>query len=292
MKILIIGRNGQVGWELNRSLLPLGEMRSVTHKQLDLADLARLQSYLQKTDVDVIVNAAAYTAVDQAETEKQQAFLLNAEAPGVIAEQAKKMQALLVHYSTDYVFDGSNENAYVETDQPNPINNYGESKLAGEQAIQSADCDYIILRTSWVYANRGNNFLKSILRLAKQREELSIVADQFGAPTWARLIADSTAHVIRQSMLERQQQNFNSQVFNLTSSGKVSWHGFAEAIIKCAREQGDASIVTHTINAIPSVEYPVPAKRPLNSSLATDKLEQYFGLKMPDWATALKCCMN
>ena len=186
MKMLLTGCNGQVGWELARALLPLGEIIAVNRTQADLADLDGLRHAVQKYNADVIVNAAAYTAVDKAETEKDLAFLINAEAPGVLAEAAKKTGALLIHYSTDYVFDGTKTSAYTEDDVPNPVNIYGQSKLAGEQAIQASGVDYMMLRTSWVYAARGHNFLKSILRLAAEREELNIVADQIGSPTWAR----------------------------------------------------------------------------------------------------------
>lgn len=292
MKVLVIGKNGQVGWELNRVLLPLGDVTAIDRTRVDISDLARLQSYLQKSEFDVLVNAAAYTAVDQAETQQDMAFLLNAQAIGVLAEQAEKNNALLVHYSTDYVFDGSKEDAYLETDQTCPINIYGESKLAGEQALQACGCDYLVFRTSWVYSKRGNNFLLSMLRLAAQREELNIVADQYGAPTWARLIADVTAHAIRQSMQERQQRRFKSDLYHLTSTGYVSWHGFAEAIINHAREQDTTSILAKTINPITTEEYPVPAKRPLNSRLSSAKLQQHFGLQLPDWQTALALCMD
>lgn len=196
MKILLIGSQGQVGWELARTLLPLGEVVAVSRAQADLSDLDGLRRSVRTIKPDVIVNAAAYTAVDKAETDQEQAFLINAQAAGVLAEEAAICGALLIHYSTDYVFDGSKTVAYLEGDQTNPLNVYGQSKLAGEQAIQASTADFLILRTTWVYAARGNNFVKSILRLAQEREELNIVADQIGAPTWARLIAESTAHIL------------------------------------------------------------------------------------------------
>jgi len=292
MKILLTGCNGQVGWELGRALLPLGEVITNSRSQVDLSDLDGLRCIVQKYSADVIVNAAAYTAVDKAETEKDLAFLINAEAPGVLAEEAKRTGALLVHYSTDYVFDGAKISAYAEDDVPNPANIYGQSKLAGEKAIQATGADYLILRTSWVYAARGHNFLKSILRLAAEREELNIVADQIGSPTWARLIAETTAHVLRQSLLERHTGDFNSGLYNLTSTGETSWHGFAQMIVDYARQQGNQTLKNRIINSIPTKDYPLPAKRPVNSRLSTDRLEQHFGLKMPAWDQALKLCME
>lgn len=292
MKILLTGCNGQVGWELGRALLPLGEVITSNSSQIDLSDLDGLRRAVQKYSADVIVNAAAYTAVDKAETEKDLAFLVNAEAPGVLAEQAKQTGALLIHYSTDYVFDGTKISAYAEDDVPNPANIYGQSKLAGEKAIQATGADYLILRTSWVYAARGHNFLKSILRLAAEREELNIVADQIGAPTWARLIAETTAHILRQSLLERHQGDFNSGLYNLTSTGETSWHGFAQMIVDYARQQENQTLKNRIINPIPTKDYPLPAKRPANSRLSIDRLEQHFGLKMPAWDQALKLCME
>lgn len=292
MKILLTGGNGQVGWELVRALLPLGEVIVTNRAQADLSDLDNLRRTVQKYSADVIVNAAAYTAVDKAETEESLAFLINAEALGVLAEEAKKTGALLVHYSTDYVFDGTKISAYAEDDVPNPVNIYGQSKLAGEKAVQATGADYLILRTSWVYAARGHNFLKTVLRLAAEREELNIVADQIGSPTWARLIAETTAHVIRQSMLERRSGSFDSGLYHLTSASETSWHGFAQTIVDIVRQQGNQSLKNRIINPIPTADYPLPAKRPANSLLATGRLERHFGLKMPAWDKALKLCME
>lgn len=292
MRILLTGATGQVGWELARTLLPLGEVVAVNRTQADLADLNVLRSVIQQHKPDVIVNPAAYTAVDKAETETALAHTINAEAPGVLAEEAKKIGALLVHYSTDYVFDGTKNLPYTEEDTTNPSNIYGQSKLAGEQAIQSVAGDYLILRTSWVYASRGNNFLKTILRLAAEREELKIVADQIGSPTWARLIAETTAHIVRQTMLERQLSSFNSAVYHLTSSGQTSWHGFAQKIVDIVREQGKLGLKNRAIHPIPTTDYPLPAKRPANSRLSTNRLEQQFGLSLPTWDNALRLCMQ
>jgi dTDP-4-dehydrorhamnose reductase len=292
MRILLTGSTGQVGWELARALMPLGEVIAVDRNQADLTDLYALRAIVDELQPNVIVNPAAYTAVDKAESESELAFRVNAEAPGILAEDANKIGALLVHYSTDYVFDGSKVSPYTETDDTNPINVYGQSKLAGEQAIQAVDGDYLILRTSWVYASRGSNFLKTILRLAAEREELKIVADQIGTPTWARLIAEVTTHIIRQSVFEQQSSIFNSTTYNLTASGETSWHGFAQKIVELAKEQGKSDLKNRAILPIPTSDYPLPAKRPANSRLSNDSLEQQFGLVMPSWDNALRLCMQ
>jgi dTDP-4-dehydrorhamnose reductase len=210
----------------------------------------------------------------------------------VLAEEAQKNGALFIHYSTDYVFDGTKLAAYTEEDVSNPVNVYGQSKLAGEKAIQSTQADYLIFRTSWVYAARGHNFLQTVLRLAKDREELNIVADQVGAPTWARLIAETTAHVLKQSILERQQGHFNSAVYNLSAGGVTSWYGFANAIVEFAHQRSRSEIKNRRINPIPTTDYPLPAKRPANSRLLCDRLENHFGLRMPAWETALTLCLE
>jgi dTDP-4-dehydrorhamnose reductase len=291
MKILLTGANGQVGWELARTLMPLGDVIAATRVQADLSNLDNLRRMVQECKPDVIVNAAAYTAVDKAESESALAFLINAEAPAVLAEEAQKMGALLVHYSTDYVFDGTKSEAYNEEDHTNPLNVYGRSKLAGEQAIQASGVDYLIFRTSWVYAARGHNFLNSIMRLAAEREELNIVADQIGAPTWARLIAETTAHCVQQALLERRENRFNAGLYNLTSNGSTSWHGFAQAIVAFAREQAQQPLKNQLIKPIPTTDYPLPAQRPANSRLSNTRLEQQFGLTMPSWDTALTLCL-
>ncbi|NOT12961.1 MAG: dTDP-4-dehydrorhamnose reductase [Methylococcaceae bacterium] len=292
MKILLTGCHGQIGWELVRSLLPLGELICITRAQADFTKLHELRELIQKHRPKVIVNAAAYTAVDKAEQESGRAFLINAEAPLILAEEAKKIGALFIHYSTDYVFDGTKASPYDEDDTPHPLNVYGQSKLAGEQAIQALSTDYLILRTSWVYAARGRNFLKTILRLAAEREELSIVADQIGAPTWARLIADTTAHVLRQSMLDRQLCRFHSSIYHLTTVGSTSWHGFSSRIIDLARQYGNTDLKSRILTPILTTDYPLPAKRPANSRLSVDRLEKRFGLYMPTWEGALELCMQ
>lgn len=291
MKILLAGCNGQVGWELSRALLPLGEVLALSRPQLDFSDLNGLRHAVQQCRPDVIVNAAAYTAVDKAETEKTLAFQINAEAPGVLAEEAKKCGALLIHYSTDYVFDGTKNAAWTEDDTPNPINVYGHSKLVGETAIQAVGCEHLILRTSWVYAARGHNFLKTILRLAAEREKLSIVQDQVGSPTWARLIAESTAHIVQQSLREMSDGAFNSGLYHLTSKGETSWYGFARTILDFAAQQGHPAS-NCVISPIATTDYPLPAARPANSRLSTKRLEQHFKLEMPTWEQALRLCME
>ena len=290
MKILITGSNGQVGFELARTLLPLGEVFALNREKADLTNLEKLRSTIQQIQPDVIVNAAAYTAVDKAESERNTAFLINEKVVAVLAQEAKKLNALLIHYSTDYVFDGTKDVPYNEDDVTNPLNVYGESKLAGEQAIQQSSADYLILRTTWIFASRGQNFVKSILRLAAEREELNIVADQIGAPTSARFIAETTAHILRQTQQERGAKIFKSGIYNLTNSGETSWHGFAEKIVELARRK-NIELKNRVIHPIPTTAYPTPAKRPLNSRLSTQKLTQHFGLMMSSWETVLEHCL-
>lgn len=290
MKILVTGCNGQVGFELARTLLPLGDVFALNREQVDLTDLEKCRATIQTISPDVIVNAAAYTAVDKAETERDTAFLMNEKAVAVLAEEAKKLNALLIHYSTDYVFDGIKDVPYNEDDATNPLNVYGESKLAGEQAIQKSGANFLILRTTWVFASRGQNFVKSILRLAAEREELNIVADQIGTPTSARFIAEATAHILRQTQQERGAKTFKSGIYNLTNSGETSWHGFAEKIVELARRK-NSELKNRVINPIPTTAYPTPAKRPLNSRLSTQKLTQHFDLTIPSWETVLELCL-
>lgn len=292
MKILLLGSNGQVGWELGRCLLPLGEVVSATRAQADLTDYGKLQEFLKSANPDVIVNAAAYTGVDKAETEQDLADSVNHIAPAILAEQAELNGALLVHFSTDYVFDGTKESPYTEQDEPCPVSVYGRSKLAGEQAIRNSGCDFLIFRTSWVFASRGHNFLRTILRLAGEREELNIVSDQVGAPSWARLIAETTAHCLRQAMTERKMSKFNSDIYHLTARGETSWHGFAEAIVEFMPGHWKNEISLQKINPITTAEFPLPAERPKNSRLDTSLLENHFGLSMPGWEKTLKLCME
>lgn len=290
--MLLTGSDGQVGWELARSLLPLGQLFALNRAQVDFTDLDKLRALIRAQRPDVIVNAAAYTAVDKAESDFDLAYKVNAEAPAILAEEAKNNGALLIHFSTDYIFDGTKTTAYTEQDLPNPLNVYGQSKLAGEQAIQALASDYLIFRTTWVFAARGKNFLQTIIRLASERETLNIVADQIGSPTWARLIAETAAHALRQSMQERQQDQFNSAIYNLTATGSASWFDFSKAIVEKMRQNEQLKLMNRIINPIKTEDYPLPARRPANSRLAINALEQHFGLQMPTWQATLNLCMD
>ena len=288
MKLLLLGRNGQVGWELQRSLAPLGELIALDRQgdaggQGLCGDLSRLDELAQTVRAlrpDVIVNAAAHTAVDKAESEPDQARLLNALAPQVLAREAVQTGALLVHYSTDYVFDGSGSAARTETEATAPLSVYGSSKLEGEQLIQASGCRHLIFRTSWVYAARGGNFAKTMLRLAQEREALSVIDDQWGAPTGADLIADVTAHAIRQL----QRQPGDQGLYHLVAGGETTWHAYASHVIARARELApDRPWKVQRIAAVPTSAFPTPAQRPHNSRLNTDRLQQTFGLRLPHW---------
>lgn len=293
MKLLVTGATGQVGWEATRCLLPLGEVISVDRVHCDFSRPESVALIVRKCKPDVIVNAAAYTAVDKAEKEEILASIVNCKSVEVLAAEAKKIGALLIHYSTDYVFDGAKTTPYVENDTPNPINAYGRSKLAGEIAIRTVACDHVIFRTSWIFAARGQNFVQTILRLAREREELNIVADQFGAPTGARTIADSTAHIIRQAQHERIAGNFVSGTYHLTNAGVTNWHGFAQAIVRNASLHGllDPDRLPK-INPIPMSAYPLPAARPANSRLSNTLLLKRFNLTLSAWEQALECVLK
>ena len=284
------GASGQIGWELGRSLMPLGEVIAIDRGSCDLSRPETLPAIVREVRPDVLVNAAGYTAVDKAEQEEASATLVNGTAVGVLATAARELDALFVHYSTDYVFDGAKAGAYAEDDPPCPMSAYGRSKLAGETAVRAAGADHLILRTSWVYAARGHNFLRTILRLAREREELSIVDDQIGAPTWARNIADATAHVVQAAQRERSRGGFAAGTFHLTASGATSWHGFARAIL--ARACRSPGMRKPRLRAIPSKDYPVPAARPKNSLLSGERLCERFGVALPDWSPALARCME
>ena len=273
MRILLTGRNGQVGWELERALPALGEVIATGRATLDLADFDAIRRLVREAKPDAIVNAAAYTAVDKAESEPDIAMRINGEAPGVLANEAKRLGALLVHYSTDYVFDGTLERPYREDDAPNPINAYGASKLAGERAIRSSGCRHLIFRTSWVYGPRGSNFYRTIARAARERPELRVIDDQFGAPTSCGAIARATASVLETSL---RSPSAATGMFHLTAGGETTWHGFASAIV--ARE-GLNTVVT----AIRSAEYPTAARRPRNSRLDNARLHSMFGVALPEW---------
>lgn len=293
MKLLVTGANGQVGWELARSLMPLGEVVALDRSRCDLSRPESLAPLVAELAPDVIVNAAAYTAVDKAESEETLATTINGTAAGELARAAKAAGALLVHYSTDYVFDGTKSAPYTEDDPVAPVNAYGRSKLAGEVAIRDSGCDHLILRTTWVFAARGGNFVRTMLRLGAERQQLRVVADQHGAPTWARNIADATAHIVGQAQRERRGGTFVSGVFNLASAGETSWHGFAEAIFAAARgAMPDAALKVANVEAIPASAYPTPAARPANSRLAADRLAARFGIAMPHWQDALRRCLE
>ncbi len=280
--ILLLGKNGQVGWELQRALAPLGRVTACGHAECDLADSGLLRSVVRDTRPDAIVNAAAYTAVDRAEAEPAQAEAINAVAPAVLAEEAQRLGAWLVHYSTDYVFDGAKRAPYGEDDRPNPLNVYGSSKLAGERAIATAAGRHLIFRTSWVFAARGGNFAKAILRLAGERDALKVVADQHGAPTSAELIADVTAHCLRDVL--RTPDDRRRGLYHLAAAGETSWHGYAKHILTLAAAAGVAlKCAPEAVAPIASDEYPLPAKRPANSRLDTGKLRQSFAIHLPDW---------
>ncbi|MBD2162783.1 dTDP-4-dehydrorhamnose reductase [Calothrix membranacea FACHB-236] len=293
MRILLTGVTGQVGWELQRTLMTLGEViaveRSVSNPslQIDLAQPETIRRTIREIKPDLIINPAAYTAVDKAESEPDLAMAINGIAPAIIAEEAKRIGAAVIHYSTDYVFDGNKTTAYTEQDQPNPQNIYGQTKLAGEQAIASVGVPHLILRTSWVYSRRGKNFLLTMLRLAQEREEIRVVDDQMGAPTWSRMIAEATSQIISQAS-----QNISEflaakgGLYNLTASGKTSWYGFAKAIFELEDKKSDRKL--QSLIAIPSQEYPTPATRPAYSLLDSQKLSDNFGLVLPDWQKSLE----
>jgi dTDP-4-dehydrorhamnose reductase len=282
MKILLFGKNGQVGWELQRSLAPLGELVALDadSRELcgDFTDFDGLSRTIRAVAPDVIVNAAAHTAVDKAEGEPELARAINALAPGVLAQEAKRGNAWLIHYSTDYVFDGSGDKSWEEADATAPISVYGTTKLEGEQLIRQSGCQHLIFRTRWVYGTRGNNFAKTMLRLAQERDSLSVVDDQIGAPTGADLLADVTAHAIRAARPEL------SGLYHLVAAGETSWHGYASFVIDCARRAGiPLKVAPDAIQAVPSSAFPLPAPRPLNSRLNTAKLQSAFGLTLPLW---------
>jgi len=291
--ILITGASGQVGWELQRTMSHLGRIVAVDVNEMDLASADSIVNTIREIKPNIIVNPAAYTAVDTAEKEEALAEQVNAVAPGIIAEEAARIGAFLMHYSTDYVFDGSKSLPYTETDAPCPMNIYGATKLKGEQAIQASSVDNIIFRTSWVYAARGKNFLLSILRLAKERDELGVVDDQVGAPTWARLIAEVSTHALQQSLQERRAGDFESSIYNLVASGSTSWYGFTQEIVELARTTlGMTDLKIKNINPIPGAQYPTLAKRPNNSCLNLSKVQNKFNIHLPSWQYSLKLCMK
>lgn len=284
MKVLLLGAGGQVGWELQRSLAPLGEVVALDRQSAslcgDLGNLQGLMETVQQVRPDVIVNAAAHTAVDKAESEAELAHTLNALAPGVLAQEAARLGALLVHYSTDYVFDGSGTRPWREDDATGPLSVYGQTKLDGERLIQAACPNHLIFRTSWVYAARGGNFAKTMLRLGQERERLSVIDDQFGAPTGADLLADVTAHAIRQVLHRRQ----DAGLYHLVAGGETTWNGYAKYVLGQAKQASPAiNIKVVEVAAVATSAFPTPARRPHNSRLDTSRLQATFGLSLPDW---------
>lgn len=293
MKILISGRFGQVGWEVQRAVQCLGDVVALDRRSFDLLQPQSLERQLETLQPDVVVNAAAYTAVDTAEREEEVANTINGSSVGVLARWAARRGSLLVHYSTDYVFDGNKSFPYLETDEPKPINAYGRSKLLGENEIRRSGCHYLLLRTTWVFSSRGKNFLRTMLRIANQQKEISVVADQLGAPTWSRTIADVTAHLIRDSVRRRSAGEFSSQVFNLTSSGSTTWFHFAEAIFAEAASRGIlATDDGPTLRPVSSKEYMAAAKRPAYSVLDLAKIKSNFGVALPPWQESLRLCLD
>lgn len=286
---LLIGANGQVGFELQRSLACLGQVVAMDRTRLDLTDQDAIRQTIAQARPDFIVNAAAYTAVDKAESEPDIAMLVNAVAVGVMAEEAKRLNIPLIHYSTDYVFDGQSDHAWRETDPVAPINVYGETKLAGERAIQQSGCHHLILRTSWVYGARGQNFLLTMRRLGCERDALSVVSDQVGAPTWSRHIADATAHIISQYLGSHTRLDGywhqHSGIYHLAASGQGSWYDFAHAIFEHLSVQGEK---VAELSKTTTAAYPTPAQRPLFSCMNTDKLADTFSIRLPDWQDSLQ----
>jgi dTDP-4-dehydrorhamnose reductase len=292
MRILLFGKDGQVGWELARVIAPLGELIAVDQPEIDFLDLKALQDFTLEVDPDLIINAAAYTAVDKAESEPEMAMTINGQAPGVLAEAARKSNAGMVHYSTDYVFDGAKGEPYSEEDEPQPINVYGETKLAGDRAIQESGCEYLILRTSWVYGARGKNFFLTILRLARELEVLSVVDDQVGCPTWCRYIAETTSQIVEGLMDVSKGslviEDHQTGIYNYSSSGPATWFQFSEQILN-KDLRSDEHIVRDLV-AIGTSDYPTDARRPEYSVLSNDKIFQSFGIKIKSWEEHLDGC--
>jgi dTDP-4-dehydrorhamnose reductase len=301
-RLLVTGAHGQVGWNLERTLAPLGEVVAMTRDQLDLSNLDAVSRAVRDTGAKIVINAAAYTAVDKAESEPELARTINTLAPARMAEELVKTGGTLIHYSTDYVFDGSKSAAYVETDPTGPMSVYGRTKLEGEQAILATGCEHVILRTSWVYDVRGKNFLRTVLRLARDRDELRMVGDQFGAPTWARTIAEATAAIAVQVLRQPGEPDCEARgVFHLTSAGETSWAGFARAILEDYEELLDwpaetgefgGELQAKRVVDITTEEYPTPAKRPKNSVLSNAKIQAAFGIAMPEWRSQLRLAMQ
>ncbi len=286
MNILLLGANGQIGWELQRALAPLGQLKVCDRKAANLENLDNLRAIIRKYNPTAIVNAAAYTAVDRAESELEKAYRINAEAVELIANEANRLNAWLLHFSTDYIFDGTKSGAYIETDVPNPLSTYGKTKLQGEELIRESGCKHIIFRSSWVYSARGSNFVKTMIQLAKERDNIEVVADQFGAPTSAALIADITALSLYRLTHEKIFAEKVNGTYHLTPTGEISWHGFARYVIAEAQKCGIIlRVMPENVIPISTSEFPLPAKRPANSRLDTQKLIDIFDVYLPPWQT-------
>ncbi len=283
-RILLIGRIGQVGWELRRSLAPMAGITCADFPDIDLTSGDSVRRWVRDSRPDIVINAAAYTAVDKAETEPDKAMAVNGVAPGILAEEAKKLGALLVHYSTDYVFDGTRTTPYAETDVPAPLGVYGRSKLAGDKAVEAVGGEHLIFRLCWVYGARGQNFMLTMMRLARERDKLRVVGDQVGCPTWSRMIAETTALALKVVVAAPDRRAFTG-TYNLAASGVTSWHGFAQAIVNLMPAEGRKCT---EVEAISTAEYPTPTKRPAYSVLACDKLDRAFGLRLPHWEESLR----
>src|SRR6478672_402083 len=300
LKIVIVGRNGQLAWEANQQFQGLGEVVSIGRPELDLTDIEGVRAEIRRTKPSVLVNAAAYTAVDQAESEREAAMKINSEAPAAMAEEMKRLGGIFITYSTDYVFDGKKASPYNESDPTAPLNVYGASKLSGERAVEGIGGSYLIFRTSWVYGARGKNFLKTILKLAAERPELRIVNDQVGAPTWSRDLADATRKII-EHLAARSSSAKTSVgealgdrrgIYHMTSAGSVSWYGFAAAIVEEIKKRGLSNRAPAKLVPIPSSEYPTPAARPRNSRLCNENLKSAFGVMLPPWRESLAAVMD
>ncbi len=288
MRILLTGKHGQVGFELQRVLASVGEIHAVGRAECDLADASAICTLVRSVKPNLIVNAAAYTAVDKAESEPELAHAVNAVAPGVLGEEAAKLGAWVVHYSTDYVFDGTKAGAYAEDDLTNPLNVYGCTKRDGEIALQQSGARYLLLRTSWVVGGHGNNFAKTILRVAHEREQLNVVADQYGAPTSAALLADVTAQLVRQKQREGE-EHFSSGLYHLVAGGETTWCDYARFVVSEALTVGTSlKLAPDGIRGIPSSDYPTASKRPANSRMDTGKLRRTFGVELPDWQSGVR----
>ncbi len=302
LRILITGANGQVGWHLQRTLAPLGEVLAIDVEQVDLTDLDAVSRTVREFAPEVVTNAAAYTAVDKAESQPELTLAINVAAPARIAEECARSGALLIHYSTDYVYDGRKASPYDESDATAPLSVYGRTKLEGDQAIIASGCAHIILRTTWVYDTRGKNFLRTVLRLAREKEELRMVGDQFGAPTWARGLAESTAIIVAKSLERRDMTgSWNSGLFHLTAAGQTSWAGLAQAILEdyealldWPADSGEfgGPLKAKRVVPISSEQYQSPARRPRNSVLSNARIQAAFGIVMPDWRSQLRLALQ